>query len=53
MADWFGASVEEHWDALTAHAAGHGEVRLEAAQVLDRLLWFDSDGKRHFPAPQP
>jgi hypothetical protein len=50
MANWFGAAVEEHWDGLTAFAAEHAEVPLDAAQVLDRLLWFDSDGFKHFPA---
>jgi hypothetical protein len=48
MADWFGSAVEEHWDELAGWAAGHAEVRLDAAQVLDRLLWFDSDGFKHF-----
>ena len=50
MASWFGGAVEEHWPALSAFAASHVEVPLDAAQVLDRLLWFDSDGFKHFPA---
>jgi hypothetical protein len=53
MTSWFGEAVEEHWDGLTACAAAHTEVPLEAAQVLDRLLWFDSDGFKHFPAAAP
>lgn len=52
MADWFGRAVEEHWDELTGWAAGHAEVRLDAAQVLDRVLWFDSDGFKHFPGKE-
>jgi hypothetical protein len=48
MVDWFGEAVEEHWDELATLAAGHAEVRLDAAQVLDRALWFDSDGFTHF-----
>jgi hypothetical protein len=51
MTSWFGETVEEHWDALSAFAAAHTEVPLEAAQVLDRMLWFDSDGFKHFPKP--
>jgi len=50
MASWFGEAVEEHWDGLSTCAAAHVEVPLDAAQVLDRLLWFDSDGFKHFPA---
>ena len=38
--------VAEAFDAI---AASHEEVTLEGAQVLDRLLWFDSEGHRHFP----
>ncbi len=49
MVRWFGASVEAHWDGLAEAAAAHAEVPLDAAQVLDRLLWFDSDGCKHFP----
>ena len=53
MTTWFGGAVEHHWDGLSTAAAAHGEVPLDAAQVLDRLLWFDSDGFKHFPAPEP
>jgi hypothetical protein len=48
MVSWFGESVAEHWEGLSACAAAHTEVPLDAAQVLDRLLWFDSDGFKHF-----
>jgi hypothetical protein len=51
MTNWFGEAVAEHWDGLSEHAAAHTEVPLDAAQVLDRLLWFDSDGFKHFPKP--
>ncbi len=53
MVSWFGEAVLEHWDGLTAQAAAHMEVPLDAAQVLDRLLWFDSDGFKHFPPAKP
>jgi hypothetical protein len=29
-------------------AKAHAEVPLSGAQALDRLLWFDSEGHRHF-----
>lgn len=31
-------------------ARAHSLAVLDAAQVLDRLLWFDSEGHRHFPS---
>ena len=34
---------------LIALAREHKAAVLEPAQVLDRLLWFDSEGFRHFP----
>ena len=34
---------------LVAVAKGHEDAVLDAAQVLDRVLWFDSEGFRHFP----
>jgi hypothetical protein len=46
--DWFGAAVEQAREVLSGWAAGHTEAPIEAAQVLDRLLWFDSEGHRHF-----
>jgi hypothetical protein len=50
MLDWFGAAVAEGETELTSWAAAHHDVPLSAAQVLDRLLWFDSEGHRHFPS---
>ena len=49
--DWFAEAVTSHHAALQAIASAHKEVPLEAAQALDRMLWFDSDGHRHFPPP--
>lgn len=49
MIDWFAAAVEDGRAELASWAAAHEEVPLSAAQVLDRLLWFDSEGHRHFP----
>ena len=34
---------------LVVVAKGHPHAVLDAAQVLDRVLWFDSEGHRHFP----
>jgi hypothetical protein len=36
-------------DALVEVARAHDATVLEPAQVLDRVLWFDSEGYRHFP----
>jgi hypothetical protein len=52
MVNWFAAAVEEGGAELAAMAKAHKEVPLSAAQALDRLLWFDSEGHRHFPAPK-
>jgi hypothetical protein len=55
MIDWFAGATHEGGAELAAWAAGHREVPLSAAQALDRLLWFDSEGHRHFqarPAPR-
>jgi hypothetical protein len=49
IADWFVETTRTHAEAFDAIAASHEEVTLEGAQVLDRLLWFDSEGHRHFP----
>jgi hypothetical protein len=49
IADWFVQTVRTHASDLDAYAAAHEEVTLEGAQVLDRLLWFDSEGHKHFP----
>lgn len=49
MVGWFGESVARCRGELADIARAHPLVPLEAAQVLDRLLWFDSEGYRHFP----
>jgi hypothetical protein len=49
MADWFGAAVETHAAELARIAHEHRNVELTGAGVLDRLLWFDSEGHKHFP----
>lgn len=50
MVDWFARAVAEGMPELKSWADGHTEVDLSPAQVLDRLLWFDSEGFRHFHA---
>ena len=49
MLDWFVVAVKEGGAELASWARAHVEVPLSAAQTLDRLLWFDSEGDRHFP----
>jgi hypothetical protein len=49
MIDWFASAVAESGGELASWAKAHEEVPLSAAQALDRLLWFDSEGHRHFP----
>jgi hypothetical protein len=49
IVDWFAEAVRRGHDDLAHHARTHTEVPLSPAQVLDRLLWFDSEGHRHFP----
>ena len=53
MVGWFGESAAKHRDELSEIARVHLAVSLESAQVLDRLLWFDSEGYRHFPPLAP
>jgi hypothetical protein len=48
-AEWFARTGVEHRPRLEAIAREHREVELTAGGVLDRLLWFDSEGHRHFP----
>jgi hypothetical protein len=48
MVRWLTGEARAHAAELDALAASHAEVPLSAAQVLDRLLWFDSEGYRHF-----
>ena len=50
MIRWFGETVAKHRSGLAEIARAHPVVSLEPAQVLDRILWFDSEGYRHFPA---
>ncbi len=50
MVNWFASTVEAHARDLARLAQAHEPVALSAAQVLDRLLWFDSEGHRHFVA---
>ena len=49
IVSWFEAAVIANRAELEAIAREHLEVRLSAGGVLDRLLWFDTDGHRHFP----
>jgi hypothetical protein len=46
---WFGRAVAAFEEELAAIAHAHREVDLAPAGVLDRLLWFDSEGHVHFP----
>jgi hypothetical protein len=48
IVDWFADAVRSGRAELAAWANAHEEVPLSAAQVLDRLLWFDSEGHEHF-----
>jgi len=53
IVDWFARAALTHATELGAIAREHAEseqpVELTAAGVLDRLLWFDSEGHAHFP----
>jgi hypothetical protein len=49
MVEWFEDAVTAHRADLEVLARAHAEVALEPGGVLDRLLWFDSEGHRHFP----
>jgi hypothetical protein len=51
VVEWFAPAVDQAREVLAGWAAGHHEASLDAAQVLDRLLWFDSEGHRHFTEP--
>jgi hypothetical protein len=46
--DWFSRATKDTDAALVALGRGVDGPPLLAAQVLDRLLWFDSVGYRHF-----
>lgn len=47
MLDWFSRAVLAAEPALIALARGHKHAVLDAAQVYDRLLWFESWGHRY------
>jgi hypothetical protein len=49
IVDWFAHAVIAHAAELDRIAREHREVELSAACVLDRLLWFDSEGHSYFP----
>jgi len=49
IAEWFARAALAHRAELEAVAREHHEVELTGAGVLDRLLWFDSEGHQHFP----
>jgi hypothetical protein len=53
MVDWFARAAIEHHEALARVARDHREVELTPGGVLDRLLWFDSEGHVHFPHVGP
>jgi hypothetical protein len=46
MLDWFAREALRNEDALIQIATQHDAAVLDAAQVLDRLLWFESWGYR-------
>lgn len=48
MIAWFRTATTTHAEALAAIARDHSMAPLSGPQVLDRLLWFDSEGHRHF-----
>ena len=48
MLDWFASETLASERDLIALARAHALVDLDAAQVLDRLLWFESWGHRLF-----
>jgi hypothetical protein len=48
MVSWFSREAGANAAELEAIAKQHEEVPLSGAQVLDRLLWFDSEGYQHF-----
>lgn len=50
MIDWFQETARTNASTLDAAARAHTEVELTGPQVLDRVLWFDSEGHRHFEA---
>ena len=53
MVNWFRTSVARARAALDEIAVAHTEVKITGAQALDRLLWFDSEGFKHFEGAAP
>jgi hypothetical protein len=49
IVDWFARATLAHEVELAQIARAHRDVEITGAGVLDRLLWFDSEGHRHFP----
>lgn len=52
IVEWFARATMDHRAELETIAREHAAevgVELVGAGVLDRLLWFDSEGHRHFP----
>ena len=47
MLDWFARSVDRGRGPLTLLSSRYALASLDAAQVLDRLVWFESWGYRH------
>jgi hypothetical protein len=47
--EWFARAAMMNATELARIAREHREVALTPAGVLDRLLWFDSEGHTHFP----
>ena len=48
MVDFLCVASRENDEDLSLVAQHHTEVPLSGPQVLDRLLWFDSEGHRHW-----
>jgi hypothetical protein len=55
MIAWFARSTAAHAEELAeiarAYSDANADAPLSGPQVLDRLLWFDSEGHRHFAKP--
>ncbi len=49
IVEWFARAALDHRADLEGIAREHRDVELSGAGVLDRLLWFDSEGHKHFP----
>lgn len=56
MMDWFSRATLANETDLVEVARAYEAIPLDAPQVLDRLLWFESDGFKSFPSlgtPRP